>query len=674
MKNILLDIFSKNRAEEYPSDLWQNFVIPPRYEEYSCLYNYSKAVMIEGGRGSGKTMFIKFHCHKTRFSKKRTSISSEELKHVGLYFRPDTDFCSMINSFNFNDGWKKSFTHYVLINLLNEFWSAVDSISNTFFDDISYDINLLELETPKSLQKAIPNFPATYGGLKNFQKELNTTFNLWVSDIDSFSQPMFLEPKTVLLALIDGLINSSKELEALCFYVYFDEFENLSSEQQIVINNWMKHGVSPLIFNAAYKRGAKVNRKTSSKESLVQRNDYRVVDVEGFDSSEFRFFAAEVLCLKLMEHIKFEGYEKIRNYFCNESHIEDRKTEEHRSYILKIAKEFLPGKTNPEIAADIISEDSLRRRVENFLIPQSVTDSYTRASYIDRDYPEESIVNGILLNRKNYTPDSVLTMFMQAKEGNNKPYKNLIDQNLVGGILWVYLSASWKKNPLYTGFERFCILSRRNMRHFLELCHQTLSVAARNGIQISIEHITPIDTDIQAEAAATSSRLDLIKIDELGQHGEKLRFIANRLGLFFQVLQKRKSQSETEVNHFSIKLSDMDTLDETTKTLLEEAVIWSVLIEIEGDTKRKEVSDASSKEYMLHPIYSPHFGISYRRKKKFVFSASEISTIFSGNEEDYFKLRNKYAKKWDVDIDENTLPNKSVNKPSEGSQRGLWDC
>ncbi len=674
MKNILLNTFSKNRAEEYPSDLWQNFVIPPRYEEYSCLFNYSKAVMIEGGRGSGKTMFIKYHCHQTRLSKKRSKISSEELKHIGLYFRPDTDFCSMINSFNFDTDWKKTFTHYLLLNLLNEFASAITSISNTFFEDISYDIDLLELKTPRSLQNAIPNFPTTYGGLLDFQKELSTSFNLWVSDVDSFDKPMFLEPKTVLLSLIDGITSASTELENLCFYIYFDEFENLSSEQQTVINSWMKHGTSPLIFNAAYKRGAKVNRKTSSKESLVQRNDYRVVDVESFEASEFRFFAAEVLCLKLMEYIKFEGYEKLRNYFCNEQHIDDRKTEEYKNHIIKIARDFLPGKPHSEIAKDVISEGSLKRRIENFLIPQNVTKSYTRASYIDPDYPEESIVNGIILNRKKYTPDSVLTMFTEAKEGNKEAYKNLIDQNLVGGILWVYLSASWKKNPLYTGFDRFCTLSRGNMRHFLELCHQTLSVAARNGIQISIEHITPIDTDIQAEAAVTSSRLDLIKIDELGQHGEKLRFIANRLGLFFQVLQKRKSQSETEVNHFSIKLSDRDTLDETTKTLLDEAVIWSVLIEVEGDTKRKTVSDASSKEYMLHPIYSPHFGISYRRKKKFVFSKEEISSIFAGSEEDYFKLRNKYAKKWEVDIDDDSLSKNTDGSSSEGSQRGFWDC
>jgi hypothetical protein len=209
------------------------------------------------------------------------------------------------------------------------------------------------------------------------------------------------------------------------------------------------------------------------------------------------------------------------------------------------------------------------------------------------------------------------------------------------------------------------------MRHFIELCYQTLSVANNNSIHISKERITPIPVEIQAEASINSSRLEIEKVDELGRHGEKLRFIVNRLGLFFQLLQKRKSQSENEVNHFSIKLADDSLIDETTRTLLNEANIWSVLVEVEGDTKRKNASDMSSKEYMLHPIFSPHFGISFRRKKKFEFTEEQIQTIFSGKESDYVKLCNDYSKKWDL-ISTQTI-DISKESTAEAIQRGLWD-
>lgn len=670
MSNLLLETFSKSRAEEYPDDLWESFVIPPLYKDYSRLFNYTKAVMIEGGRGSGKTMFLKYHCHKTRFSTKRPSISSDELDHVGLYFRPDTDFCAMINEFNFQDEWKKTFSHYIAIHLIEEFISAIDFISKTTFEDISFDFDLLDLETPVSLRNSIKDFPKKYSEIFSFQKEMLSSFNLWLNDPDSFEQPQFLEPRTILLALTSQLKEQAKELSDLSFYIYFDEFENLNSDQQKTINNWIKHGKKPLIFNAAYKKGANVSRETSSEERLVQRNDYRTVNLDDVDNDEFRVFAAEVLSLKLYEALKFDPAINIRTYFSDESKLDSRKTREHKDIVLKIAKTFLPESTFREISSEIINDNKLLKRVEKFLIAPALEGSkFEPSSFIDKNYPEESLINGLLLNRKSYTPEKVYRIFEDLKFSDSQSkYKTLIEQNLAGAILWVYLSASWKKCPVYTGFDRFCLMARGNMRHFLELCHQTLSIASRNQVMFETNKITPMPINIQAEAAHNCSRLELEKIDELGKHGEKLRFIANRLGSFFQLIQKRKSQSETEVNHFSIRITDNDQLDEVTKTLLSEAVIWSILIEIEGSTKRKGLTNIASNEYMLHPIYSPHFGISYRRKKKFEFSADQIMTIFSGSEQSYLDLCKGYLKKWDLSI-EGDLQSYSVRPV----QKGFWE-
>ncbi|WDE12035.1 hypothetical protein [Thalassomonas haliotis] len=670
MSDLLLDSFSKSRAEEYPLDVWNNFVIPPRYKEYSRLFNYHRAVMIEGGRGSGKTMFLKYHCHNTRFSKKRASIPSEELKHVGLYFRPDTDFAAMINEFNFGPDWKKVFTHYVLLGLLEDFANALHGITNTTFEDISFSMSPLSCDTPDSLQKAIEGFPAKFDGLLAFQKSALARFNLWLNDIDSFEKPPLLEPRTILIQLIEQLKEFAPELRELSFYIYFDEFENLTTAQQKVLNNWMKHGKHPLIFNAAYKKGVKVNRETYSNEKLVLRNDYKVVDLEKFDSQEFKTFASEVLLLKLMAEINIEGYEDFKKYFCNEDYLELRRREQYKKNILKAAREFLPSHTYSEIATMIMEEPSLIRRLERFLISPAlpVDSKYKAEQFINKDFPEESLINGLLLNR-NTSPHNLLNKFNTLiSSGNRAPYKSQVEQYLVGAILWVYLSASWKKCPAYAGFDRFCMLAKGNMRHFIELCYQSISLAALNGTHISKDVITPIPQEIQSEAAVESSRLEIEKVDELGQHGEKLRFIVNRLGLFFQLIQKRKSQSENEVNHFSIKASDDLLTDETTKTLIDEAIIWSVLVEEVGDTKRKSANEASSKEYMLHPIFSPHFGISYRRKKKFDFTLDEIDVIFSGSEKDYVNLCKNYQKKWKLNTDES-----EKTESARVIQQGLFD-
>lgn len=673
MKKTLLQSFSKSRAEEYPDDLWGEFVVPPRYADYSCLFNYTRAIMIEGGRGSGKTMFLKYHCHKTRFSPKRSQISASELEHVGLYFRPDTDFCSMINEFNFEHEWKKVFTHYIAINLLGEFASSIHSIVNTHIMGVNFESDLMSMKTPSSLADNIDGFPEFYRGLKEYAGNLRAGFNLWVNDPESFDRPKFIEPRTVLLELIQHLTQNTNSFNDLCFYIYFDEFENLARSQQIVVNSWIKHGKAPLIFNCAYKRGAKVSRETLSDESLVLRNDYRVVDIESFDQLEFKVFAAEVLCLKLSESTNIENGRAIKEYFCNEEFNEQRNLEQHQKLVLEIARAFFPSMSYGGIAKDIIGTEILRRRLEQYLIAPALgkESTYSSAEFVDENFPEESLINGLLLNRASYTPEKVLSLFKALVSGDKTNYKSLVEQNLVGAILWIYLSASWKQCPVYAGFESFCFLARGNMRHFLELCHQTISVSSRNKYDVALQEAPSVSIDIQSEGAMNSSRLELEKIDELGKHGEKLRFIVNRLGLFFQLLHKRKSQSETEVNHFSIKISDNNLLDATTKILLEEAVVWSILIEREGDTKRKGTTDFSSTEYMLHPIYAPHFGISYRRKKKFEFTPEQLKVIFSSSEKDYKKLCNDFSTKWDLGRGQVVQPQEVLKLSSE--QKGLWD-
>ena len=78
---MLSKIFKNNRAEEFPDDLWEKFVLPLEYHKYNLLDN-NKGSKIIGGRGSGKTMYLKYHCYPTQLSQKRGVISKEILLTV----------------------------------------------------------------------------------------------------------------------------------------------------------------------------------------------------------------------------------------------------------------------------------------------------------------------------------------------------------------------------------------------------------------------------------------------------------------------------------------------------------------------------------------------------------------------------------------------------------------
>tara|TARA_R100000935_G_C2819766_1_gene159141 strand:- start:565 stop:1437 length:873 start_codon:yes stop_codon:yes gene_type:complete len=261
-------------------------------------------------------------------------------------------------------------------------------------------------------------------------------------------------------------------------------------------------------------------------------------------------------------------------------------------------------------------------------------------SYVSVDYPVESLLNGVLLNRKNFSTEEILEHFERLKlSGKNefyKPYKDV----LVGVILWIYISAGRRTIPIYSGFDRICLMARSNLRHFLEFCHQCLveqkkNTALREGIFVPVK--------AQATAARKNSEQEVEKVVELGRYGNNLRFIVNRLGVFFQLLQKRKSQSEPEVAHFGIEAATVEQLPEDIRVLLDELKVWSVLIEYTGSTKKKSHLDLDTHEYMLHPMFSPNFSITFRKIRKHMFSVDDLRIIFCGSEREFVEFCKPYA-------------------------------
>lgn len=113
---------------------------------------------------------------------------------------------------------------------------------------------------------------------------------------------------------------------------------------------------------------------------------------------------------------------------------------------------------------------------------------------------------------------------------------------------------------------------------------------------------------------------------QLGSHGSKLLEITGRLGRIFEAFNRRRSQSEPEVNHFSIDNADRANLSSQAELLLREAKIWSVLYEAK-DTKNKADYDIAQTDLILNPIYSPHFSISYRKRRKVTLRAPHADIL-----------------------------------------------
>jgi superoxide dismutase len=99
--------------------------------------------------------------------------------------------------------------------------------------------------------------------------------------------------------------------------------------------------------------------------------------------------------------------------------------------------------------------------------------------------------------------------------------------------------------------------------------------------------------EAQLEATLKTSELEIEKIGDFGAHGMHLKRVAKRLGAIFNYCQSRRSQSESEVNHFTLDLTDINLLAYNVKEILNESLVWSVLIEQKG-TKSKSTDNLNS--------------------------------------------------------------------------------
>jgi hypothetical protein len=250
---------------------------------------------------------------------------------------------------------------------------------------------------------------------------------------------------------------------------------------------------------------------------------------------------------------------------------------------------------------------------------------------ISSTHPEASIVMGALLNRRSQIDKDLLSQYHAAvaNPSDSDPFFKIggwIDNNLHGCLFHLYAGLPRRPNINYAGFDRFCMMADPNLRFFQALCHATLSIAYKRQSGNEVSGQLRVDVETQASAAKQVSDKLFQDILQLGSHGGKLLEITGRLGRIFEAFNRRRSQSEPEVNHFSIDNADRANLSSQAELLLREAKIWSVLYEAK-DTKNKSDYDIAQTDLILNPIYAPHFSISYRKRRKVTLRAPHADIL-----------------------------------------------
>ena len=434
-----------------------------------------------------------------------------------------------------------------------------------------------------------------------------------------------------LATLIDILRSSLPYLSNSTFAVFIDEYENLRDEQQQFINGLLKHGKPPLLFNIAMKRNGWHTAQTTGPEPIQRISDFQVIDMEDELSKDFELFAAELLFFRLGEHdpALLDKLPIIPDQLRDIEQIENRyKSPDYRSRVIGAAEHLLPRVTDRAAAAEILSNPRLREKLKS-RIEVALQKRGSRISaddFIDPNHPEVSIVMSALLYRPREDPDDLLVEIKALRDGAQDrlaPTNPLITNNLFGCVNAIFIDAR-QPSILFSGFISLTLIARENIRHLLELIQRVFKAYERADDNDDIPQVPP---EIQAKAVKEASELILSTVSGHGIHGPQLYNLAQCLGAIFFERHKLVKQSEPEVNHFTLSGGDVtDKIDE----YLKEAEKWSVLFK-SPETKMKSTG-ANDADYILNPIFSPYFQISFRKKRSFPIKANQLLIMLEGDQ------------------------------------------
>lgn len=298
---VIADAFLNTRADHLPDDLFKNFIVPPFFQRIS-IFADKRSVRILGGRGCGKTMFIRYFCHATTFSPKREGVEDHELSRIGLYFRPDTGFCALMSTEWLGEqAARLAFSHYVALSLLLEARRAVRSLATAKLANGS--LPLEGGQVGRSLVRMLNLREPTLDALEDQVIDLLDELERWVRNPKQYSQPSFISFASVIPKLGQDLSCWSSRMADIAFRTFIDEFENLQPPHREVICDAIKHPHMRLTVHIAHKRDAVTDFKTSSEERIVLLHDLRSIDLEEelSNEAEFELLAAELFLLRLHE-------------------------------------------------------------------------------------------------------------------------------------------------------------------------------------------------------------------------------------------------------------------------------------------------------------------------------------------------------------------------------------
>ena len=641
-----LNPFAVNRAE-FMRDLWKYYV-PLKELDVET----SKSLVVEGGRGTGKSTVFLCNCWRNCLAEAENNPSSSfneflSKKSVGIYYKVDGAFLSSMDYCERSAVERTGiFNTYLSVELCKELFSYLAAITTRTNILSEYEFQHLCKVYIRTVHTHQCDHIRNYSNLiEDCDIVLNAIEDCinYGSEINDSLIFRITAPGSIFKAVIDELTRCTF-FTRHTFRVFIDEFESLCVWQQKQINTLIKQSGSFLIYNICMRHNGFKTYQTNSDNEIIQ------------PTHDFKYFKFENL-------LETADYKNTLKLIC-EKRFKMFFHQMGMSESCPADIEFYLGNYSAELELTRFEnrqhkfKDILRKRIKEL----AASEEEARI-YIDSICDTVPLLNArlhlaLLLRAKQYRPPLkyIASAFNDWNTGRKSKAKEQYDEwvHTTKNCLIFILAKDCNLEKWYYGFDTYVMLSSGIVRYFLELCEQAFNFAIMNDFQW--ENPQKLSPEIQTKAAKFVSRHKVEEISSFPVYGSHLRIFVQFLGQIFKELHRndRLTLGEPEPNHFT--MDSLDTLEN--REVLISAMTWSVLQEL-PQTKGKESVNTHILDYHLNKIYTPYFEISYMKKRKIVFTNSALSGLLSGDKSVAQRITKIYLDKyWEnkTELPESDIP------------------
>ena len=568
------------------------------------LFTSRTPIVIEGVRGTGKTMILKYLSYSIQKDFVRNLELEQKLKYfeersIGIYFRYKDDFCNMFDGLDCDELDKERiFRFYYELFITRQMLEMLQDIY------LEQNNDLVEKVVCAFFDITVRPLNNVYDYINSVLRQMDDIINSSFYDDTWRDKIMPLIGKGNMVAeFAQTVCNSLPGWENMLFVVLLDEYENLGRFQSMV--NTLIKQVDDTV-NLTYRIGMRPagmdsnNRTNVANERLQVDRDFILRRLEYEKFSDYKQFALDISEKRLQSVPVFN-----ENGLCDINDIlgKSEDIDAEAKLVVKGGKKhfkLIKSSFTKDMMADVISELSCEEKLMEMYNVLRVMrgENYKKIGELCRRY-QELRSSG----KASKTDDAEMHKY-------HLDYSSKYRMTLLYMLLTIY-----GERKQYYSVNTFLRLSSGSINDFISLCRNVFKHMNESMIEDLKSGIT-ISPRMQTYASIDTSEDQRRKVSMSNRFGSEMYTFIDNMGGIFEEYHRDLEAKYPETNQFAFEDENEIRNDDALNAYLVELINSGAIIRNEK-RRLKSVGKARGSIYQLNRIYAPIYQFSYRTRGGF---------------------------------------------------------